>query len=293
MAAAPSGDTTVPRSARLRATLARNEFVLAPGVFDGVSARVADTLGFNALYLTGFGVSASLLGRPDAGYLTATHFYDRVRTVCSVIDTPLIADADTGFGGLPNVEDAVRAYEAGGAAAIQLEDQEFPKRCGHTRNRRVIDTDTAVAKVRMAVRSRSSKDFLIVARTDARTSLGLDEALRRGERFLEAGADVLFIEAPESVAELERIGRTFTGAWLLANMVEGGSTPILDAAALVDLGFHVAIHPLIGLASAAEAYRRCYAGLLAGAAEPAPAMEFAALTQLVGFEDVWALDESQ
>lgn len=293
MALSPSGDSAVPRSARLRETLTRREFVLAPGVFDGVSARVADTLGFNALYLTGFGVSASLLGKPDAGYLTATHFYDRVRTLCSVIQTPLIADADTGFGGLPNVEDAVRAYEAGGAAAIQLEDQEFPKRCGHTRNRRVIDIDTAEAKIRMAVGSRSSKDFLIIARTDARTSLGLDEALRRGERFLEAGADVLFIEAPESAAELERIGRTFSGAWLLANMVEGGSTPILDAGALAALGFHIAIHPLIGLSSAAETYRRCYSGLLAGSADTVPSMDFPALTRLVGFEDVWALDETQ
>jgi 2-methylisocitrate lyase-like PEP mutase family enzyme len=265
--------------------------VIAPGVFDGLSARVADAMGFHALYLTGFGVSASLLGKPDAGYLTATHFYDRVRTLCSVIRTPLIADADTGFGGLPNVEDAVRAYELGGASAIQIEDQEFPKRCGHTRNRRVVDVDTAVAKIRMAVRSRRSRDFLIVARTDARTTLGLDAALRRGERFLEAGADVLFIESPEGEAELERIGRTFSGAWLLANMVEGGLTPLVSAEGLAAMGFHVAIYPLVGLASAAEAYRLRYAALLDDAQSAVPSADFDTLTRIVGFDAVWALDD--
>jgi 2-methylisocitrate lyase-like PEP mutase family enzyme len=284
-------DHTIGPAAGLRESLEAGRCIVAPGVFDGLSARVADGLGFGALYLTGFGVSASLLGRPDAGYLTATHFYDRVRTLCAVIRTPLIADADTGFGGPLNVEDAVRAYEAGGAAAIQIEDQEFPKRCGHTRNRRVIDLEAAVEKVRMAVRSRDSGDFLVVARTDARTSLGLDEALRRGDAFLEAGADILFIESPESEAELERIGRSFSGAWLLANMVDGGSTPILDAGTLAGLGFHVAIHPLVGLASAAEAYRQRYTDLLSAPHSDVPATAFDELARLVGFEDVWALDD--
>ena len=172
-------------SPRLKKSLSEGRFIFAPGIYDGVSARVADKAGFEALYMTGYGVSASLLGKPDAGYLTATHMADRVRTFCSVIDTPLIADADTGFGGLVNVEEAVRAYEQAGVSAIQLEDQQFPKRCGHTKNRTVIDIEDAKAKIKIAVDSRDSTDFLIIARTDARTSLGLDEALRRAETFFE------------------------------------------------------------------------------------------------------------
>ena len=278
----------------LKTKLKNGTFVIAPGVFDGLSARIADAQGFHALYMTGYGVSASLLGKPDAGYLTATHMADRVRMICASTTTPLIADADTGFGGLVNVEEAVRSYEAGGAAVIQLEDQEFPKRCGHTKNRTVIDLSEAVSKVQMAVRSRMSPDFMIMARTDARTSLGLDEALRRGDAFRKAGADILFIESPESPDEMARIGDEFKGTFLLANMVGGGRTPLLSAEELKELGFHIAIHPVYGLAAAAATYQAAYGHLhRAGNQEgaPVPLMPFDELSKTVGFEDVWALDD--
>jgi len=277
----------------LKQALRSGALLKAPGVFDGLSARIADTLGFPALYMTGYGVSASLLGKPDAGYLTASHMADRVRVFCSAIHTPLIADADTGFGGILNVQEAVHAYETGGASAIQIEDQEFPKRCGHTRNRRVIDIAQAEAKIDMAVQSRNSSDFLIVARTDARTSLGLDEALRRAERFLQAGADIIFIESPQSEDELARIGKAFAGSWLLANMVDGGLTPRVPAARLAELGFRITIYPLDALAAVAACLTRAYTDLAAGETVQAPRASFAELNRIVGFEQVWALDARQ
>ena len=276
---------------KLKADLSAGKFVVAPGIFDGLSARIADHAGFDALYMTGYGVSASLLGKPDAGYLTATHMADRVRTFCSVINTPLIADADTGFGGLVNVQEAVRAYEHAGASAIQLEDQQFPKKCGHTKNRTVIDIDEAVTKIKVAVDTRDSSDFLIIARTDARSSLGLDEALRRAEKFLEAGADILFVESPHSEEELQKIGRYFMGGWLLANMVEGGYTPILSSEDLAKMGFNIAIHPVMSLQAVAQNLTDVYGQFAKRERHTVPHMTFDKLTQVVGFEDVWLLDE--
>ena len=209
--------------AKLRAALTDNGLIVAPGVYDMVSARIADGFGFEALYMTGYGVSASL-GLPDAGLATYTEMVGRVAQICQGTGTPVICDADTGFGGLLNLERTVRGYEAAGAAAIQIEDQVFPKRCGHTPGRRVIPADDMVRKIEVAAATRSSPDFLIVARTDARTSLGLDEALRRGEAYARAGADILFIESPESEEEMARIGRHFDVP-LVANMADGGRTP--------------------------------------------------------------------
>lgn len=271
--------------------LQKGKCIKAPGIFDGVSAKVADQMGFSALYMSGYSVSASLLGKPDAGYLTVTHMGDRVRTICGVTQTPIIVDADTGFGGLVNVQETVRIYEAGGAAAIQLEDQQFPKRCGHTKNRTVIDIKEATAKIKMAVQSRTNKDFLIIARTDARTSLGLDEALRRGESFLKAGADVLFIESPESVEELEIIGQTFRDTWLLANMVGEGKTPLLTTEELAALGFNIAIHPVAALMAAAATYKNIYQQLENWEEHPNQLVPFAEFNQLIGFEEIWKLDE--
>ncbi len=274
----------------LKKRLEAGDLVQAPGIYDGFSARIADAMGFGALYLSGYATSASLLGKPDAGYLTATHMADRVRTICDVIETPLIADADTGFGGIVNVEETVRAYETAGASAIQLEDQRFPKRCGHTKNRDVIDLSEATAKIQIAAEARKSKDFLIIARTDARTSLGLDEALRRCEAFRNAGADILFLESPESEKELEEIGKAFPKTWLLANMVDGGSTPLAPPDTLQRLGFSVAIYPLIGLTAAAIALQHSYADLQNGTANT-NRMPFEELNRTVGFERIWALDE--
>ena len=196
----------------LRTLLQQPGILTLPGVYDGISARMADQAGFPALYMTGYGVVASALGVADAGVATYTEMLDRVRMVAGAVSVPFIADGDTGYGGLLNVDRTVRGYAAAGAAGIQIEDQEFPKKCGHTEFRRVIPMSDAVAKIRVAVDARPSNEFLIVARTDARYAHGIDDALRRAERFLAAGADVLFVESPESLEEMRRVAETFRGA---------------------------------------------------------------------------------
>src|SRR5215204_6292854 len=213
---------------RLKDVLASGTFVLAPGVFDMFSARVADRIGFPALYMTGYGVSGSYLGVADAGLVTYRDMVERARTIADGTSVPLIADADTGFGGLINVRETVRGYEAAGVQAIQIEDQEMPKKCGHTPNRRVIPTREMCRKIEVAVNARTRDDRLIIGRTDARTGLGLDEAIERGKAFAKAGADVIFVEAPESEDEFKRIGEAIE-APLLANMVPTGKSPAVSA----------------------------------------------------------------
>ena len=277
----------------LAARLRRGDLVVAPGIFDLISARMADSLGFEALYMTGYGVAASLLGLPDAGYATFSDMVGRVAQIAERTTTPLIADADTGFGGALNVAQAVRGYERAGAAAIQIEDQEFPKKCGHTLGRKVVALEDMVTKIRVAVDARESADFLVVARTDARTVHGLDEALRRGEAYAEAGADVLFIESPESEAEMARIGRAFDTP-LLANMVPEGRTPVLPKARLEELGFSIAIYPSAGFTAAARALHDAYVHIRDTGSTidtPVPVYPFAEMNTLMGFEEVWAFDE--
>src|SRR5690606_25214407 len=266
--------------------------ISAPGIFDMISAKIADGMGFDVLYMTGFGTVASYLGLPDAGLATYTDMVGRVRQFAEGTTTPLIADGDTGYGGLLNVDFTVRGYEAAGAAGIQLEDQEYPKKCGHTPGRRVIPLEDAVRKIKVAAEARSSKDFLIIARTDARTSLGLDEALRRGEAFAKAGADLIFIESPESIEEMRRIGETFDVP-LVANMVEGGRTPLLSRAELEELGFKLAIFPTAGFLAMGAALRSVYGEILEKGStkewkgELYPFNEF---TKLMGFERVWEFE---
>src|SRR5690349_20977269 len=210
-----NGDCIMARST-LRQLLAAGELIVAPGVFEMFSAKLADRLGFKALYMTGYGISVSHLGEPDAGLATFTDMVGRARTIVAGTTTPLIADADTGYGGLLNVRHTVRGYEAAGVQAVQIEDQEAPKKCGHTPNRRVIALQDMVRKIEVAVEARRSEDTLIVARTDARAGLGLDEAIKRGRAYRQAGADVIFIEAPESEDEFARVGHEID-APLLAN----------------------------------------------------------------------------
>lgn len=274
----------------LRDVLGRGELVVAPGVFDGLSARLAERHGFAALYLTGYGASASLLGQPDAGFLTREHIVDRLRTIAAVTRAPLIADADTGFGDAAEVAITVRAYEAAGAAAIQLEDQVFPKRCGHTPGREVIALGEAVDKIRAAVDARRDAGFAIVARTDARTGHGLAAAIDRAGAFAEAGADLLFVESPESEDELRQIARALPGTRLVANMVEGGRTPFLPPAALADMGYALAIYPLFALSAAAAAIDGALATLRTGATGGPLRMPFAELNRAVGFEALWEAD---
>src|SRR5215212_5241545 len=210
-------------SIRLKALLAKGEFILAPGVCEMFSARISDRIGFKALYMTGYGVSVSHLGLADAGLVTYRDMVERARTIAGGISKPLIADADTGFGGLINIRETVRGYEAAGVQAIQIEDQESPKKCGHTPNRRVVPLKDMLRRIEVALDSRNSPDFLIIARTDARTAHGIDEAIARGKAFAEAGADIVFVESPESEEEFKKVGAEIGGqAWLLANMVPSG-----------------------------------------------------------------------
>jgi 2-methylisocitrate lyase-like PEP mutase family enzyme len=293
----------------LRDRLSKPGLILAPGVHDMVSLRLADRMGFEALYMTGFGTVASHLGLPDAGLATYSDMLGRVQAMAGMARTPLIADGDTGYGGLLNVQHTVRGYEAAGAQAIQLEDQEFPKKCGHTPGRRVIPMEDMVRKIRVAVEARRSADFLIIARTDARTAHGLDEALKRAQAYAEAGADILFVESPESVDEMLRITATLNKP-LLANMVEGGRTPVLSPQQLQDIGYRLAIFPVSSLLAAAQAMQDAYARLKGlamsagaghsgrtgsdaaeGTLAAGPAlMPFSEMTQLMGFEDVWAFE---
>jgi 2,3-dimethylmalate lyase len=271
----------------------KDRVIAAPGVYDMVSLRMAARMGFDALYMTGYGTVASHLGLPDAGLASYADMVGRVEVMARMTHAPLIADGDTGYGGLLNVRHTVQGYERAGAAAIQLEDQEFPKKCGHTPDRRVIPAENMVRKIAVAAEARKSRDFLIIARTDARTSLGLAEAIRRGRAYAEAGADLLFVESPESEEEMAEIGRALGDRPLLANMVEGGRTPMLGDARLADLGYALAIYPVAGLLSAAAGLDTVYrqireTGSSLGSA--APLYPFAEMNRLMGFEEVWRFD---
>jgi 2,3-dimethylmalate lyase len=276
----------------LSARIKEPGLISAPGVFDMISARIADGMGFDALYMTGFGVVASHLGLPDAGLASYTEMVGRVHQIATGTKTALIADGDTGYGGLLNVDFTVRGYEAAGAQAIQIEDQEFPKKCGHTPGRRVVPLADAVRRIKVATEARSSRDFLVIARTDARTSLGLDEALRRSEAFLKAGADILFIESPESEEEMARIGRTFDVP-LVANMVEGGRTPVLDKKELEGLGFKIAIFPTSGFLAAGAAMRSIYQEIRSSGSSKSwtgDMYAFDEFCRLMGFERIWQFE---
>ena len=276
------------RRSALAHRIRMREFTIAPGVFDLISANVADRAGFDALYMTGYGIAASHMGLPDAGLVSYSDMLGRAARICEAIRTPLIADADTGFGGLLNVRHTVRGYEAAGVAAIQIEDQEFPKKCGHAPGRRVVPLDDMLRKVEVAVEARESDDFLVIARTDSRTSLGLEEAIRRGQAFSKAGADVVFIEAPESEPEFERIGREID-APLLANMVEGGFSPVLPAETLARLGFAIAIYPGTGFLAMTKTLQGIYGHLQSNRSSldlPAEILSIGEMHELMGFDEV-------
>jgi 2,3-dimethylmalate lyase len=281
----------VPQS--LRELIETRTFVTAPGVYDLISARIADRMGFKALYMTGYGTVASYLGLPDAGLATYRDMVERAQRIAEMTSTPLIADADTGYGGLLNVRHTVRGYEAAGVAAIQLEDQAFPKKCGHTPNRRVVPTEEMVRKIQVACDSRSSRDFLVIARTDARTSFGIDEAIRRGVAYREAGADVVFVESPESEEEMRRVCASID-APILANMVQGGLTPLFSARELEAIGFALAIFPGAGFLAAAAALENVYGDIRDNGrtTERSPLYGFAEFNKLIGFEEVWEFEKT-
>ena len=280
------------KNAALKAKFDSGEMIVAPGIFDMISARIADNMGFDAIYMTGYGIAASYLGLPDAGLASFTDMVDCVRRIAGGTQTPLIADGDNGYGGPQNVQHAVRGYERAGASAIQIEDQAFPKKCGHTPGRRVVPIEEAALKIRVAVESRDDPNFLIIARTDARTAHGLDEALRRGEAFAEAGADILFIESPESEAEMEKICRSFDKP-LVANMVEGGLTPVLPAERLKELGFSLVIYPGTGFLATGAALEGVFGAIKRDGTSlnsNVPLANFEDFSKTVGFQEVWDFD---
>lgn len=232
---------------RLRKMLAGPEPVLAPGAYDGLTARLVEKSGFEAVYMTGFGTAASLLGRPDVGLLTLSEMVDNARRIVQAVGVPVIADADNGYGNPINVIRTVREYETAGVSAIHIEDQVAPKKCGHIEGKQVIAASEMVEKVHAAVEARRSEDFLIIARTDARVVEGMDGALERARRYQEAGADVLFVEAPESEEEVAAVAETFPDVPLLFNWVEGGKTPPVPLDRLKELGFRLIIFPISAL----------------------------------------------
>jgi 2-methylisocitrate lyase-like PEP mutase family enzyme len=226
--------------------------VLMPGVYDALTARIAARVGFDVVFISGYSVSAARLGEPDFGFLTQTDMVEAARAVCRVSDAPVIVDADTGYGNAVNVLRAVRDLQDAGAAGVFLEDQVWPKKCGHMAGKRVVDTAEHAAKIRAAVDARGDRDLFVVARTDARQPLGVEEAIERCLAYKEAGADALFVEAPQSVDELARVAEALP-APLVANMVERGVTPHLSRSELRDLGFALIVCPLAALYAATRA----------------------------------------
>jgi 2,3-dimethylmalate lyase len=274
----------------LRTLIEKKPFVTCPGVFDLVSAKLADRTRADALYMTGYGAVASYLGLPDAGLATYSDMLDRVQVIAQTVRKPLIADGDTGYGGLLNVHHTVRGYERAGAAAIQLEDQQNPKKCGHTPNRQVIAVKEMINKLTVASDARSSRDFLIIARTDARTPLGLDEAIRRGEAYAKAGADIIFIESPESEAEMRKIGSSLDVP-LVSNQLHGGRTPILSQDKLKEIGYRMVIYPTAGLLATAHALNSVYSSLVDDKPVQAPLYDFNEFCSLIGFQEVWDFEK--
>lgn len=286
--------TAASKRQRLATRLTQPGIITAPGIFDLISARLADRMGFDVLYMTGYGTVASYLGLPDAGLATFTDMLNRASAFAQATETPIIADGDTGYGGLLNVAHTVRHYEAAGVAGIQLEDQEFPKKCGHTPGRRVVPLEDMVRKVKVACEARANDDFLIVARTDARTTLGLDEALRRAEAYSKAGADILFVESPESEEEMQRIASAFEKP-VLINNVEGGRTPVLSKSRLEEMGFKLAIYPATGFLAMGKALEEVYQGLQkddVAAGTQGRLYDFDAFSRLMGFEAVWEFEKA-
>jgi 2-methylisocitrate lyase-like PEP mutase family enzyme len=273
----------------LRAALDAGEFVVAPGIHDMITAVVSNKVGFDFVYASGYWMTASAYGLPDAGIASYTQMVDRVATLCRTVNAAVIADADTGYGGLLNVHHTVRGYEEAGVAAIQIEDQEFPKKCGHTPFKRVVPTIDMVEKVKVAVEARRNPETLIIARTDARQTDGFEGALQRGIAYGEAGADIVFLEALESEAEMREACKRVSKP-LMANMADGGKTPIRTKTELADIGYKLAIFPSATGLAAAQAAANALSVLKAEGTSNSPNLplfSFAEFNSLIGFEEVW------
>ena len=277
----------------IRQKLENKEFFVAPGAHDMMSALMLNRVGFDVAYASGYWLTASAYGIPDVGIATYTQMLDRVGMLAKTADAALIADADTGYGGLLNVHHTVRGYEVAGVKAIQIEDQQFPKKCGHTPNKQLISTDEMARKIRVACDARvDQRETLIVARTDARQGEGMAGALHRAEAYARAGADLLFVEALESEQEM-RIACEAIGIPMLANMADGGITPILPAHELEQIGYACAIFPATTAMPALYAAERSLRVLkdTGTTTHPDnPKFDFREFCRVIGFEDIWAFD---
>jgi carboxyvinyl-carboxyphosphonate phosphorylmutase len=273
-------------ASKLRELLARPGIIRAPGAYDAWSAKLIAKAGFPAVYMTGYGLAASLLGRPDIGLVSATEMAAAARSISLAAgDVPVIADADTGYGGVLNVQRTVRDYEAAGVAAIQLEDQVLPKRCGHMEGKELVSATEMVAKIRAAVAARRARDTLLIARTDARAVTGFADALERCRAYVEAGAEVIFFEAPQSVGEMREVADKLKVP-LLANMVEKGKTPLLSGDELERLGYKIVIYPVTCLFAATKALIGTLAGLNENdGSDQAQLVTFPEFNELIGLPE--------
>jgi 2-methylisocitrate lyase-like PEP mutase family enzyme len=277
----------------LKAALASGQFVVAPGIHDMITAVVSNKVGFDFVYASGYWMTASAYGLPDAGIASYTQMLDRVATLCRTANAAVIADADTGYGGLLNVHHTVRGFEEAGVAAIQIEDQEFPKKCGHTPFKRVVPMIDMIEKVKVAVEARRNPETLIIARTDSRQTDGFEGAMQRGIAYGEAGADIVFLEALESEAEMREACARISKP-MMANMADGGKTPIRTQAQLADIGYKLAIFPsATGLAAAAAAENALQVLKSEGTSNSpnSKLFSFAEFNTLIGFEEVWDFEK--
>ena len=264
-----------------------------PGIYDTLSAKIAEKIGFPMAFVSGYSLAASTIGEPDFGLLTQTEVVERARHICSSVDIPVIVDADTGYGNPLNVYRTVKDLIAAGAAGCFLEDQVWPKKCGHMRNKKVIDRDQYLQKIKAAVEARGDADFFIVARTDAEAVLGLEEAIARVEAARALGADASFVEAPGSLDQLKEIGRRVPKP-MVANMIEGGKTPVLPKEELAEMGFQLILYPLTGLFAAAASMRDYYSKLMSDGTtigKESGLMQFAEFNDLIGVEEKYKLSE--
>ena len=273
--------------------VSERKIVLVAGVYDALSARLAERAGFHSVVVTGYGVAAAFLGEPDFGLLTQTEIVETARRICRAVKIPVVVDGDTGYGGALNVRRMVEELISAGARGIILEDQTWPKRCGHLRGKSVIPLEEHAQKIRAAREVIGERSFLVTARTDARDPLGLDEAIRRGQAYKEAGAHLIFVEAPKSVEEMKRIAREVPGP-LVINMIEGGQTPLLPLTELHELGYLSVGYVLTGLFAAARALDQAYRRLLREGSSSGfqeALMPFDEFTGLLGLEEKYQWDE--
>ena len=278
----------------IKKKIERKEFFCAPGIQDMITAVVARELKFDAVYASGYWLSASAYGVPDVGIVTYTQMLDRVATLSNTIgDAAVIADADTGYGGLLNVRETVRGFEGAGAQVIQIEDQEFPKKCGHTKNKRVVPVDEMVVKIKVALESRRSENTLIAARTDAYQGEGFSGLMRRLEAYSKAGADIVFPEALTTEEELRKVCRSIETP-AMVNIVNGGETPLFNANELAEFGVAFAIFPALTSLAAAAVARLALTRLQetgSSVHDDVPQHSFNEFCRLIGFEDIWDFEE--